>query len=291
MRSLLMGAALAGALFVVGCDADDVTGPGASMEASAYGTDRAAAAEAGRIVFMTWNVFVGAPIEDAVNVEPSEIPFAAAAVWAEIQASDFAGRAASIAAQVAKHRPHFLALNEVTTFWSQTPSDFDVGTFDPGAPATTVALDFEAILLAALADRGLEYVVAVRADNFQAELPIYDESSPNYLTDLRLQDHDLLLVRSDVAVSASTTQNFSAYPTLFGIPQLRSLSYVDATVDGTSLRVAVTHLEPADTSLVVVPELEYVQRLQGTEVRNVLGAGPVVVMGDFNSDAYGSSTA
>jgi len=298
MRRLVTTAALAAAVALAACQGDKLTGPDASAGLAAAGSAAEAAAK-GDIVVMTWNVYVGASIEDAVSVpSPDQIPFAVAEVWGEIQASDFPARARRIADEIAKYRPHLVGLQEINKFYLQTPSDFDPGTFDPGIPATDLVLDFEQEVLDALAERGLEYDVAIRTENFTLEFPMFDPGSSTYLSDMRLQDHDLLLVRSDVSWGNAYTKDFEYnldYTDILGIPIVtdRGFAFVDAEVQGLAFRFAVTHLEPADIlpGNVVHPDVEALQRAQAAELMGaVAGALPVIVVGDLNSDAYGSST-
>lgn len=298
MRRFVTTAALAAAVALAACQGDKLMGPDASAGLAAAGNAAEAAAE-GDVVVMTWNVYVGASIEDAVSVpSPDQIPFAVAEVWGEIQASDFPARARRIADEIAKYRPHLVGLQEINKFYLQTPSDFDPGTFDPGIPATDLVLDFEQEVLDALAERGLEYDVAIRTENFTLEFPMFDPGSPTYLSDMRLQDHDLLLVRSDVSWGNEFTKDFNFnldYTDILGIPIVtdRGFAYVDAEVQGLAFRFAVTHLEPADIlpGNVVHPDVEMLQRAQAAELMaTVAGDLPIVLVGDLNTDAYGSST-
>jgi hypothetical protein len=298
MNGLARGAALAVAVALAACQGDSLIGPDESSGlVSAAG--RADAAKQGRIVVMTWNVYVGAAIENALAV-PSfdQVPFAVAEVWQEIQDSNFPARARRIAAEIDRYRPHLVGLQEINKFYLQLASDFDPSTFDPGAPATDPLLDFEQEILDALAERDLEYTVAIRADNFQLEFPMFNPAAPDSVSDIRLQDHDLLLVRSDVAWENAHTGEFAYaldYGPILGVPIVtpRGWSYADATVEGLEIRFAVSHLEPADIGpgRSVIPDLELLQRAQGAELRSVLaGDLPVVLVGDLNTDAYGSST-
>ena len=298
MRRFVTTAAVAAAVALAACQGDKLMGPDASAGLAAAGSAAEAAAK-GDVVVMTWNVYVGASIEDAVSVpSPDQIPFAVAAVWAEIQASDFPARARRIADEIAKYRPHLVGLQEINKFYLQTPSDFDPATFDPGIPATDLVLDFEQEVLDALAERGLEYDVAIRTENFTLEFPMFDPGSSTYLSDMRLQDHDLLLVRSDVSWGNAYTKDFEYnldYTDILGIPIVtdRGFAFVDAEVQGLAFRFAVTHLEPADIlpGNVVHPDVELLQRAQAAELMGaVAGSLPVIVVGDLNTDAYGSST-
>jgi endonuclease/exonuclease/phosphatase family metal-dependent hydrolase len=76
-------------------------------------------------------------------------------------------------------------------------------------------------------------------------------------------------------------------------PIYRGWASVDAEIDGLELRFASTHLEPADLpDGSIVPALEQLQRLQAGELAASIGTDlPVVSVGDYNTDAYGASTA
>lgn len=287
------------ALAAGACD-DSVTGPEAGPE---YNLTRNGQDQ---IVAMTRNLFVGAAVEDVFDVTDfSQIPVKAGEMWAAIQETDFEARAAAFAKEVAAFNPHLIGLQEVTTFYTQTPSDFDLGGFGPGVPATDVALDFLDLYVDALAAAGLSYVVVAVSPNFTAEVPMVDipdacsAANPYCLSDIRLLDFDVILARSDVDYDAGSvvTSNFPEGLTLvmppIGLPLPRGWASVDATVAGLDFRFAVTHLEPPDQDGVVIPDLELLQRGQAGYLHDVLTADgmPVILVGDLNTDAYGSSTA
>jgi hypothetical protein len=285
------------AAMAAGCD--DVAGPSHEAEFQAVRTGQ------DQIVVMTRNLFVGAAVEDVFDVaSPEEIPVKAAEMWAAVQATDFAARAAAFAEEVSRFNPHLIGLQEVTTFYKQTPSDFDPGAFDPGTPASDVALDFLQVYQDALTAAGLQYEVVAVAPHFTAEVPMVDIPSacavhPYCLSDMRLQDFDAILARSDVDYDPSSVveANFPPELTLvmppIGLPLPRGWASVDATVAGVDFRFAVTHLEPPDQDGVIVPDLELLQRGQASYLQGaLLSAGlPVILVGDMNTDAYGQSTA
>jgi endonuclease/exonuclease/phosphatase family metal-dependent hydrolase len=277
---------------------DDVAGPGQDADFQAVRTGQ------DQIVVMTRNLFVGAAVEDVFDVaSPEEIPLKAAEMWAAVQATDFETRAAAFAEEVSRFNPHLIGLQEVTTFYKQTPSDFDPGIFSPGAPAQDEELDFLDVYMDALAAAGLQYDVVAVAPHFTAEVPLFDpaacEMDPPCLSDMRLQDFDVILARSDVDYDPSTVveANFPKELTLemppIGLPLPRGWASVDATVAGIDFRFAVTHLEPPDQDGVVIDELEELQRAQAVYLQGaLLPAGlPVILVGDLNTDAYGQSTA
>jgi hypothetical protein len=280
-------------LFTSSC-ADDVTSPENQAEIR------------DQIVVMTRNVFVGAAIENVFDVESlDQIPVTAAEMWSAVQATDFAERAQAFAGEVAQYNPHLIGLQEVTTFYKQTPSDFDLVGFGPGDYALDHALDFLEIYMDALAARGLDYEVVAVAPHFTAEVPMVDipdacdAGHPQCLSDMRIQDFDVILARSDVKLAAGSIveSNFPDLLTLvmppIGLPLPRGWASVDITVAGTDFRFAVTHLEPADQDGIVVPELEMLQRSQAAFLQSELLADgkPVILVGDLNTDAYGQSTA
>ena len=286
-------------IVTVAAACDDVAGPSpeAEFQAVRNGQDQ--------IVVMTRNLFVGAAVEDVFDVaSPEEIPVKAAEMWAAVQATDFAARAAAFADEVSRFNPHLIGLQEVTTFYKQTPSDFNPAAFDPGVLASDVELDFLQAYLDALAAAGLQYEVVAVAPHFTVEVPVLDipdacGSHPLCLSDMRLQDFDVILARSDVNYDPSSVvaDNFPEELTLemppIGLPLPRGWASVDATVAGIEFRFAVTHLEPPDQDGAVVPGLEMLQRGQAAYLQaELLSAGlPVILVGDLNTDAYGQSTA
>jgi hypothetical protein len=295
--------ACVGLLIAAGCDPDAATGPQLDDNAVVdLAAQRADAASDGRIVFMDWNVFVGAAIEDALGVPPEQIQYAAGAAFARVLANDFASRAAAIGEEAARFRPHLIGFQEVTLF-----ELFDGVEFVP-------ILDYEAMLLAAL---GPDYAVAARSQNFQTpELPVTLPDVPCFADQscapppecafigecllIRLTDYDLVVARTDVATENPQAHRFTynlgdgpfADPSI-PFPIYRGWASVDATIDGLELRFASTHLEPADLpDGSIVPALEQLQRLQAEELAATIGMDlPVVSVGDYNTDAYGASTA
>ncbi len=292
-----------GLMAVAACESDRVVNPlpdeSAVLELPAI---RADAADEGRIVFMNWNVYIGAAIEDALTVPEDQIQYAAGAAFARVLANDFSSRAAAIGEEAARFGPHLIGFQEVTLF-----EVFDGVSYTP-------ILDYEAILLAAL---GPDYSVAASSENFQTpvlpvtlpDVPCYEDRSCAPPPDcafvgecllIRLTDFDLVVARSDVETANPQanryTFNLGAPPFVdpsIPFPIYRGWASIDATIDGLALRFASTHLEPADRADgSIVPELEALQRLQAAEFGATVGTDvPIVAVGDFNTDAYGASTA
>ena len=69
--------------------------------------------QAGRLKVMTQNVYVGANLFKILNPE-QPVPINAAEIFGDIQVTDFAQRAESIADLIAEHEPHLIGLQEVS---------------------------------------------------------------------------------------------------------------------------------------------------------------------------------
>ena len=295
--------ACAGLLVAAGCDSDVVSGPQVDETAVVeLAAQRADGADEGRIVFMNWNVFIGAAIEDALGVPPEQIQYAAGMAFAQVLANDFASRAVAMGEEAARFDPHLIGFQEVTLF-----ELFNGAVFVP-------MLDYEEMLLAAL---GSDYAVAAKSENFQTpvlpvtlpDVPCFADQSCAPPPDcafvgecllLRLTDYDLVMARTDVATDNPQAHRFTynlgdgpfADPSI-PFPIYRGWASVDATIEGLELRFASTHLEPADLpDGSIVPALEQLQRLQAGELAATIGVDlPVISVGDYNTDAYGASTA
>jgi hypothetical protein len=295
--------AIAGLVLAVGCNPDAPTGPPlADQSALAFASQAAGPAEAGRIGFMQWNVYIGAAIEDALGVPPEQIQYAAGTAFAQVLSNDFASRAAAIGEEADRFQPHLIGFQEVTLFEVFNGVDF------------ARILDYEAMLLTAL---GPDYATVATSENFQTPVLPVTLPSVSCFADqscapppdcafvgecmlVRLTDFDLVVARTDV-----TTDNPQAHRYTYNLgdgpfadpsipfPIYRGWASIDATVGGRQFRFASTHLEPADLpDGSIVPALEQLQRLQAGEFAALIGTDlPVVAVGDFNSDAYGSSTA
>ncbi len=203
-----------------------------------------------------------------------------AATLAEIKASDFAGRAALLADEIAVAHPDLIALQEVT-LWRTGPI------MQP--PATEILADQLDLLMAALAKRKLHYAIVAVQSLMDAEAPV-----PTELIDLRITDRDVILARTDLPrsqfdLSNAQTHRYQAEFT-FGSPILgelvipRGWMTVDVEVLKSRFRFVNTHLES------VYPSVPESAQLQAAEVNELLAAladpgMPVVLAGDFNANA------
>jgi len=257
---------------------------------------------------VSYNVYVGAELEQLLTVgDLQEIPGAALLVWWQVMATNFAERAEAIANQIEAANAHVVGLQEMSLFRLQSPSDFP---FPPPLPlpapnAVDSVLDYLALLTDALEAHGLYYDVASKSTNMDIELPIAvldDQGNLIGMDDLRLTDYDVVLVRRDVPWTAPANGNFAAaMPVFIGesvVPIFLKPSgwaSVDITFKGNSYRFVNAHLEPADVlpDGGVHPDLAYIQAKQLEELLGIVDTSPhpVILVGDFNSDDDGSTTA
>jgi len=191
---------------------------------------------------------------------------------AEIQASHIPERADLIAAHIAAEKPDMVALQEVT-LWRVGPTP---------ETSTQILYDQLELLLAALARRGTSYeVVAVNR--------LTDLALPGSNGALRYTDRDALLVRSDLRppafhISNTHTHIYEAALDFGGLLVVQGWISADVHMGNSRFRLVVTHLEspvpgvPEATEVQVAQTNELIQSLRNLTI-------PVVVCGDFNSDA------
>ena len=138
-------------------------------------------------------------------------------------------------------------------------------------------MDYLQILMNALQAEGLNYQVAAQVENIDVEMPMVADTG---IVDVRLTDFDVILARSDVAISRPTSENFANVLTIetLGLEIKRGYTAVDATVAGTTYRFVNTHLE-AFTPENRIPQMK--------ELVDILSAEtlPIIALGDFNTRA------
>jgi endonuclease/exonuclease/phosphatase family metal-dependent hydrolase len=245
------------------------------------------------LTVMTRNLYLGTGLDNTVTATtPGALVAAATQDWLNVVANDFPTRARALAEEIVQAQPDVLALQEVSLWRDQTPSDLVTG--NTTANAGHVVYDFLAILRAELATREAPYVVEATSFNADAEAPRMDPASSNGLTDVRLTDRDALLVRAPLAAKFTDPHN-GRYAAQFTVPSFRGpVSFtrgwtsMDYRHDArTTVRIFETHLEVESP-----PTAAHVQVAQGNEALAIIGGSPfpVVVLGDFNSAADGSTT-
>jgi endonuclease/exonuclease/phosphatase family metal-dependent hydrolase len=246
------------------------------------GTTSATAGHRREVDVMTYNVFLGGDLTPVLTAStPEEVVAAATTLYQQVVTTDFPERARSIAKSIDETDADLVGLQEVTLWRTDTPAD------GPATPATEVAFDFLDILLDALAERGLHYEPVSVVENFDGEAP----TALGF--DVRLTDRDVILVRGDLPKSQLkiTNEHHDNFEAMLEIPNavlgtievLRGWNTVDVKVRGKSFRFINTHLEAFSPEAQVAQAQELLAGPAATSM-------PVVMVGDFNSNADGSTT-
>ena len=229
----------------------------------------------------TLNLYVGSDVAQAV-VAPDvpALEAAAGTIYEEVLASNPPDRIKIQAKLIKRQRPDVLGLQEVETLYRGPKGD--------PAPATETVFDYKRLLLKQLRKKGAPYRVASEVENVDVEAPT-DRG-----LDVRLVDHDVLLVRKgrNVKVQQTGGDNFEAMLEVplaggaFGtlaIPR----GYADANVKirGRKLHVVNTHLEA------------FIAATRNAQAEELVATGgplesnrPVVLLGDLNSAPDGTSS-
>jgi len=208
------------------------------------------------------------------------LPDATATLWANVQASNFPERAKVLAAQIVAAAPDLVALQEVTLYRRQVPSDHQPG--DGTANATEVVLDFLQLLMNEITVQGGVYQVVGESPNVDAEVPVNDGAGGVF--DLRLTDRDVILARDGVQTSNFLAANYASKFSFnaggsAGVPIALTRGYcrADAVVGDAHFTFANSHLE--------IQSLSAAQLAQAAELVAALKPtpDPVLLLGDFNS--------
>lgn len=241
-----------------------------------------------RITAMTRNLYLGADIFRLVEAaeNPASIPYVVAEVYQTMLYTNFWARAEAIADEMARNKPDVIGLQEVSTFYIQTPGDFMDG--NP-KQAETVVIDFYLVLDAALKARGMKYQ-AFKVTNADVELPMFDPSSSTYLSDVRLVDHDYILIRKGHPATEVLAGNYHTNVGLeIGgryVEFIRGYLAVDVEVRGNPYRFVNTHLEVNSSPgsvFRIVQSYQMLELLAALKILDRCGSKPVIMVGDFNS--------
>lgn len=228
------------------------------------------------LTVMTYNVYVGAP-PDAIlaTTDRTQIPLRVAEFYRTYVASKFPERAAAIAKTVKAAQPHVIGLQEISLIRKQDPADSFT---NPGPNAETVESDFSKVVMEALKSEGLSYREAGRVETFDLEMPM--ATSPTTFVDIRLTDHDVILVRSDVMAADATSAKYQVELPVadLGVSVPRGYVAADVTVDGVTYHVVNTHLEHFAPLVRAAQTQELIASLSDE-------TSPVILLGDFNTPA------
>jgi endonuclease/exonuclease/phosphatase family metal-dependent hydrolase len=177
-----------------------------------------------------------------------------------------------VADEIAAQRPDVVGLQEAALWQIRTP-------------AGEVTYDFVALILDALAARGLDYRVAVSQTNFDSDVQLAGAGLP-----ARFADRDVVLVNAAESVSALRVLDTGAahftsqliFPTLLGpVDFARGYVYVDVKSWGKTWRFVNTHFE-AYPGFGTVPH-DYTSDQARELLATLPTALPTVVAGDLNS--------
>ncbi len=205
-----------------------------------------------KVTVMTRNLFLGADLGPALEADSiSGAIDGAGEIWNELESTKFQERAGLIAAEIKKAKPDLVGLQEVATWYKQTPSDGGAPPISPissSTPATTVYQDFLQLLTDQLKGKGPKYEVAGIQQEFSGELPVdvdqSDATGAGPLAifgadfDARLVMHDVILARKGSKVKTGKV-DMGNYTTRFEpnvgglpIPVDRGWLSVEAKVGG-----------------------------------------------------------
>ncbi|MBI4420627.1 MAG: hypothetical protein HY560_07360, partial [Gemmatimonadetes bacterium] len=172
--------------------------------------------------FATWNLYLGASVHGLLVADSVERPSIVQQGFAQVLATDFAERAATIAGILAPVRPDLIGLQEAARWFVQSPGDEVSGS---PTPARDTVADFLGLLLSALDERGVPYRLVASNVNADQELPSADGN------DVRFQDRDAILAREGV-------ETFNSLSGSLGVVAVGEISFsrgwvsVDALVGG-----------------------------------------------------------
>lgn len=235
------------------------------------------------LTVMNQNMYLGSSLAPALEAKTGEEFVAAVArIYATVQYTNFPARAEAIADEVEEKEPDLVGLQEVTK-WT-------TGGLNPPP-----GYDFLAILQGDLEARGLDYSVASVAHNANiGPAPLVSETCPvvsgQFTCSVTLEDRDVILVNDDTPGLTWNNPQSGHYATQQIVESPvgplsfdRGWASIDARLKGLPFRFVDTHLETEESPLV--------QQQQATEFLAGPGhGGTIVVTGDFNSAADGSTT-
>jgi endonuclease/exonuclease/phosphatase family metal-dependent hydrolase len=195
--------------------------------------------------------------------------------YEELLAADFSAHAGLLADQIVIQQPYLISLQEVT-LWQTISVTGEIG----------VLADQLDLIMEALAARHQQYKVVASQNLTDITAPLGDGFY------LRFLDRNVILARTDLKKSELALSNVrsgiyqATIAPVPGFPEAEELNgwlSVDAKIRGKSLRFFGTHLESP------VSSEDDTQVMQGLELIAIMGQSklPMILAGDFNSDASG----
>jgi endonuclease/exonuclease/phosphatase family metal-dependent hydrolase len=247
------------------------------------------------VTVMTRNMYLGTGLNNLVGTSGLGFVVAATTDWAHVKfQTDFNSRVVHLADEIEDNAPDVVGLQEVSLWRSQYPGDAAGG---GTSPATTVEFDFLQQLRDELTSRGLNYVVKATSTNADVEAPTlanFADTSAGF-RDVRLTDRDVILVNGNNANLVVDASGDAHYANQLSLPVgggssefTRGYTFVDARADGKKFRFFNTHLEVDGGPAGVKQELQGNEAIAGPLTYD---KGAVIAVGDYNSDANGTTTA
>lgn len=256
------------------------------------------------VCVMTRNVYAGTDMDMLLKAESlDEIPPLLAQAYQMFESTDADGRVEALAKEILAIGPHIVALQEVTTIFSQSPGDSLQGN---AVAAATELYNFSYELISDLfpyTDQNYGLTAIVPSDsqdakyyalvswilNTDIELPMMTSRDPFKYDDIRFIDFDIILVRSDVDVNRVINKNYDTSYSLdhLGIRIMRGYTAVYVTVNEKEFCIINTRLESTKT-----PEELAVQQAQAEELLAFINdqTVPVILAGNINSNALSGAT-
>lgn len=233
---------------------------------------------------LTYNMYPGTEFSGIFQSQSAqELVSEVAEAFTDVQASNVPERVDEIADQIATAQPDVVALQEAALWRVGFPQDPE--------PATIVVYDFLQMLLDRLAARGANYAPVVVQTNLDAELTGVFSATSAF--DVRYTDRVVILARTDLPTSEYKIESIGAgaFNTVLPVELLgntvevtRGWAYADVKHRGKTYRFINAHLESFYDPIQWAQAGELLQGPANTEL-------PVILAGDFNSDAASGGTA
>ena len=236
------------------------------------------------ITVMTYNMYPGTEFSDIFSSQSqAELVTEVAEAYTDVYAGNVPERIDEIADQISNASPDLVGLQEVALWRYGYPQD--------PAPATAIAFDFLDMLLDSLDARGQHYFPIAIQTNLDAELT--GVFGPTSALDIRYTDRVVILARADLSTSELFIESTEAHHFTTNLPVsvlgtevivYRGWTSADIKHRGKTYRFINAHLESFFEPVQLAQAAELLQGPANTDL-------PVILAGDFNSDAAADGTA